>query len=301
MRHRRAKRISLLWPHRRGLAVPESRRATRRDWAAVTCAGRRRPGNRTNDIGFEGANKLVTIGFAADPALRPALGPEGYLFGRLLQISPTGVVSEAADVSAYEAQTNPAGGPVDTNPFGLLILPGLRIVADAGANALLTVVPTGLVNTLAVFPSRPARATDAVPTSVAIGPDGAYYVGELSGAPVHCRRRECVSRAAPPAADRLPQWLYDHHRHRVRTGREPLRGRALDRAGVLRSSGRHRQSCSRRHQDGPGVESESADVGARDKRRLGVLHEQGHHRGSGRSLEIHTVLGLERHRPARER
>ena len=35
-----------------------------------------------------------------------------------------------------------------------------------------------------MFPSRTqGRPTDAVPTAVALGPDGAYYVGELTGAP----------------------------------------------------------------------------------------------------------------------
>jgi sugar lactone lactonase YvrE len=41
----------------------------------------------------------------------------------------------------------------------------------------------GSISTLAVFPARPGRSTDAVPTSVAVGPDGAYYVGELTGVP----------------------------------------------------------------------------------------------------------------------
>ena len=36
---------------------------------------------------------------------------------------------------------------------------------------------------MAVFPSRPARSTDAVPTGVVRGPDGAYYVSELTGTP----------------------------------------------------------------------------------------------------------------------
>ena len=50
------------------------------------------------------------------------------------------------------------------------------------------------ISTLAVFPSRSTNpqhpscagfppGTDSVPTSVTIGPDGAYYVGELSGVP----------------------------------------------------------------------------------------------------------------------
>ena len=136
-----------------------------------------------NDVAFDGGTMLVVMGLGFDPKERPAFGPGGYLFGRLLEVSLGGQITERADVSAYEAQTNPAGGPIDTNPFGLLTLPNLRLVADAGANALLSVAPSGLVNTVAVFPSRPGRATDSVPTAVAVGPDGAYYVAELSGAP----------------------------------------------------------------------------------------------------------------------
>ena len=41
----------------------------------------------------------------------------------------------------------------------------------------------GAISTLAVFPSRPARSTDSVPTSVVRGRDRAYYVDELTGGP----------------------------------------------------------------------------------------------------------------------
>ena len=72
----------------------------------------------------------------------------------------------------------------ESNPYGLLAVPGGRVVADAGGNDLLWVPSNGDTSALAVFPSRPqGRATDSVPTSVALGPDGAYYVGELTGAP----------------------------------------------------------------------------------------------------------------------
>ena len=54
---------------------------------------------------------------------------------------------------------------------------------DAGGNALLRVAANGDISTVATFPSRPERAIDAVPTSVAVGRDGAYYVGELTGVP----------------------------------------------------------------------------------------------------------------------
>ena len=62
------------------------------------------------------------------------------------------------------------------------------VLTDAGANALLRVNEEGDIATLGVFPSRttvPPRSpsTDAVPTSVSIGPDGAYYISELVGIP----------------------------------------------------------------------------------------------------------------------
>jgi hypothetical protein len=137
------------------------------------------------DLGFVGTTMYVTMGLGFDPStqVRPQYGFRGSMFGTVLQIARTGEITEAADVSGYERDVNPAGGPLDSNPYGLLVLPTLRLVADAGANALVSIVPSGLVNTIAVFPSRPQRTTDAVPTSVAVGPDGAYYVGELSGVP----------------------------------------------------------------------------------------------------------------------
>lgn len=138
-----------------------------------------------NDISLLGrGGAYVTIGLGHDPAiLRPALGTAGPLFGTLLHVAASGTWNVVADISAYERAANPAGGPIDSNPFGLLALPGARLVADAGANALLEVKANGDVSTVATFPSRPARSTDAVPTSVAIGPDGAYYVSELTGVP----------------------------------------------------------------------------------------------------------------------
>ena len=42
----------------------------------------------------------------------------------------------------------------------------------------------GSISTLATLPSRAqGRPTDAVPTAVTIGPDGAYYLAQLTGVP----------------------------------------------------------------------------------------------------------------------
>jgi len=78
---------------------------------------------------------------------------------------------------------------VDTNPYAVLAEPGGRIVVDAGGNSLLRVAANGTVETLAVFPPQPNPAPfgppmiESVPTTVARGPDGALYVGELTGFP----------------------------------------------------------------------------------------------------------------------
>jgi hypothetical protein len=52
-------------------------------------------------------------------------------------------------------------------------------VVDAGANALFD-VRRGTVKLVALFPLN-AQGAQSVPTSIARGPDGAYYVGEFSG------------------------------------------------------------------------------------------------------------------------
>jgi sugar lactone lactonase YvrE len=89
-----------------------------------------------------------------------------------------------ADIAGHEAANNPDGGPVDSNPYGILALPGGRLVTDAGANALLHLKANGDISPLGVFPSRASgRSTDSVPTAVVAGPDGAYYVAELTGVP----------------------------------------------------------------------------------------------------------------------
>jgi hypothetical protein len=122
--------------------------------------------------------------FGARRESRSALGGLGEQFGWLVHVPASGGWTPAADIAAHEFTTNPGSGPVDSNPYGLLAEPGSRVVADAGANALLRVAATGDISTLAVFPSRAqGRSTDAVPTAVAVGSDGAYYVSELTGVP----------------------------------------------------------------------------------------------------------------------
>ena len=108
-----------------------------------------------------------------------------------------------ADIGAYQV-THPDDddldqppNPSESNPNGLALLPGGNVlVADAAANDLLQVDVHGRITTLAHFrpefvpwglPFGPPIGTivpaEAVPTAVAVGPDGAYYVSELTGFP----------------------------------------------------------------------------------------------------------------------
>jgi hypothetical protein len=140
------------------------------------------------------------------------LGPDGVTAGELIS-TPAGRAAPAVivNLAAFEAARNPdhGAGPgprfgdpkIDSNPYALVPYRGGFAVVDAAANDLLWVSPKGAISVLAVFPTQterlsraagkligaPATMTSitvqAVPTSVAVGPDGALYVGELTGVP----------------------------------------------------------------------------------------------------------------------
>jgi len=190
-------------------------------------------GNRgigPHDIAMLGVGTAhVTIGLENDPARRDQLAAEHPEFpgvaglGHLVHVFATsGQWRIVSDVAAYEAAYNPDGrldddgSPFyDSNPYGLLAVPGGHLVTDAGGNTLLRVDANGDISLLAVFhsrgsnPPRPSFApppfdqfTDAVPTVVVVGPDGAYYVGELTGVPFTDTRAN-VYRVVPGEAPRL--------------------------------------------------------------------------------------------------
>jgi len=141
---------------------------------------------------YGGASFVVGLG--ANPAARAQLGELGPRFGWLYRVSPFGRVRPVADIAGYEASANPDGSEVpDSNPYSVLSRHGKRLVVDAGGNSLLRVSRGGLISTLAIFEPRlvpappgfpvPELPMDAVPTSVARGPDGALYVSQLTGFP----------------------------------------------------------------------------------------------------------------------
>ena len=141
-----------------------------------------------NDVSFNGVGgAYITMGLGGDDVWKAALG--GTSFGSVIKMAASGQWKTVADILHHETAENPAGGPVDSNAFGILAEPGGVLVADAGGNSLLSVSLNGKIETLAVFPAQ-ANPTpvgrpmiEAVPTSVARGADGALYVGQLTGFP----------------------------------------------------------------------------------------------------------------------
>ena len=124
-------------------------------------------------------------------------GPAGALLGDLVSAPLSGgPATSVASFGPYEAANNPDGGAgvgpgdpaIDSDPYGIVAFDGGIAVADAAANDILFVNAAGQISTLAVLPlipepTAPARVmAQPVPTSLAVGPDGALYVGELGGA-----------------------------------------------------------------------------------------------------------------------
>jgi hypothetical protein len=142
-------------------------------------------------VNKDGSNNLLPKPFAS-------------AFGTLMLIShgKTRVVDLAAFAAAHPQTadslgTVPGETAYDSDPYDVIAYRGGWVVADAGANDLLYVSETGRVSMLARFPAVAEQVpagvfgnptpisvdAQAVPTSVAIGPDGALYVGLLRGVP----------------------------------------------------------------------------------------------------------------------
>lgn len=141
-------------------------------------------------LGNGGQRYAITMGLAGPPDVRPVDLPGGELFGTVLTGTFASGPRVTADLAAFE-RTDPDGAGADSNPGGLVRVNGGYAVVDAGANTLLRAGANGRVSLLAVLPASTAAApfppfeipVQSVPTSVTVGPDGAYYVSELTGFP----------------------------------------------------------------------------------------------------------------------
>jgi hypothetical protein len=162
---------------------------------------------------LEGVTDVGPIGRGDMFAIRG--GGPGLTTGALFRVSH-GSTRLVADLYQFEADENPHPAAVDSNPFDVEVLNGGDVlVADAGGNDLLIVDQNGSVDWIAVFPNEivstadikslagcptpipelafvcglpPSLPAQPVSTSVAVGPDGAYYVSELKGFPAPTSR-----------------------------------------------------------------------------------------------------------------
>ena len=176
-----------------------------------------------SDVGYGRRATWAVTGLSED-------GAPGSSSVYLINDSETKLI---ADLWQWEVDNNPDPTEVDSNPYDIESMGRRALVVDAGGNDLLKVKANGKVKLLAVFPQELASTqnlkdlvgcpeptipdfadfcglpdqipAESVPTSVAIGPDGDYYVGELKGFPApvgesniwrvskHARGAECPS------------------------------------------------------------------------------------------------------------
>jgi hypothetical protein len=128
--------------------------------------------------------------------------------GTLLHQLADGTIVPVANIPTYQ-QTDPdpvdrdmPANPIESNPYGLAVARnGDALVVDAAGNDLIRFTPDGVGTTMARFDIESLSTahippdfipgvtlpefleSEAVPTTVTVGPDGAIYVGELQGFP----------------------------------------------------------------------------------------------------------------------
>jgi hypothetical protein len=125
----------------------------------------------------------------------PTLEKARSQIGRLIELRPGGRgLTTIGNVGHFDFQWSgekeniervPGHQFPDANPYGVYAAPNERFVVDAASNTLDEVRADGSVKVLVFIPNptppnQPAF-TDAVPTCVARGSDGAFYIGELTG------------------------------------------------------------------------------------------------------------------------
>ena len=181
------------------------------------------------EVAYQGPNH-VWVTLAGDPAAGGS---------KVLRLNRKGKVTVSVDIAAYQA-TDPDEDdqddfPEESNPFGLAVLPGGGVlVADSAEQRRPQDRPEAedhhgrplpargrpVASTGLPFPGPPPGTptpAESVPTAVAIGPDGAWYVSELKGFPF-VKGTSRIWRIAPGAKDAVcdPESAEHRHVHHVR-------------------------------------------------------------------------------------
>ena len=187
------------------------------------------PGGQPTVV-FAGSKKAAAEGVSADGGvLRFTTGDSRNKGGKVWTLDASGQPQLIGDTYAYEKTANPDGsfpygflktpksclaqlpkqvpgsysGHKESHPYATAVANGITYVADAGANAIVAISPTGVFSTVAalkpvklkVTPSAAGAnglpnctigkkyAVEAVPTDVEVGADGQLYVTSLPGGP----------------------------------------------------------------------------------------------------------------------
>lgn len=153
-----------------------------------------------HDIMVSEQGLQILYGFANNPEGKAALGEAAAPLGTLSAVDWQLSQRQVADLAAYEGANNPDNRPGFagewSNPLSMIRDGNRTLVSEAGANDILAVTADGQISVVAVLPLRqvlappfmglPPGATipmESVPTGMVRGPDGAVYVGELTGFP----------------------------------------------------------------------------------------------------------------------
>jgi glucose/arabinose dehydrogenase len=148
------------------------------------------------------ASGLASIRFARFGTLGAddvSVSPNGSVFTAIVtdegllssRVKRTALKSEPGKLLRLGAVGKPhvqATVAKDTHPYGVLALSGREYVTDSEKNTLIE-VRGHRTHVVFHFPAG-YKGADSVPTSLAEGPDGAIYIGELSGeeaGPAHAR------------------------------------------------------------------------------------------------------------------
>ena len=170
-----------------------------------------------HDIKFDADGKAyVLLGYAADPALRSALGDTDL--GKVITCDlSTSTWSSIADISNYEVTNKILSRDCEiaSNPLSFYVDNNKLVIVDAGTNSILSINTDGSnlekiaeipnkILTNPIFPGAKSQNFDrghvpapgaypqappseisiqSVPTDVVKGLDGAYYVCEFTGFP----------------------------------------------------------------------------------------------------------------------
>jgi hypothetical protein len=126
----------------------------------------------------------ISIGYGFEPASRDGLAKPGNRFGQVVRFDlGSKKLGKVGDLLAFEGKHNPIHDP-NSDPTGLFKWGSTWYATDSGANDLLR-IHKGKVRLVKVFRDEDTSAgkVQSVPTDVAVGPDGALYVCELTGFP----------------------------------------------------------------------------------------------------------------------